>query len=344
MADGRLRGLVRDWWGGRLGAAGVILDAAGLPAELLFRGVVAARGAAYDGRFRGIVRAGVPVVSVGNLAVGGTGKTPFAHFVARALAERGMRPAILHGGYGLDEPALHRRWSPDLPVVIGRDRATAARGAVEGGADVLVLDDGFQHRRLARDLDLVLLAAERGIDRVRLLPRGPWREPLRALRRASAVVVTRRTAGIERAADVAGRLRRYFTGPVIVVHLAPGRWLRNGLPSDPPAGPAVAVAALAEPEVFAASARHAGADVARLLPFPDHHEYDPRDAARILAAAGEGGIVTSEKDWVKLERLVPGDRVHVLAQEVRLEAGAETLAGLLNTVCGLGRRSGEATS
>jgi tetraacyldisaccharide 4'-kinase len=338
MADARLAGFARRWWDGRLGVAGSVLDAAALPAAALYRGAVGVRNRAYDRGLLATSRAAVPVVSVGNIAVGGTGKTPFAHWIARSLKARGAHPAILHGGYADDEPALHRLWSPDLPVEVGRDRAAGAARAVAAGADVLVLDDAFQHRRMARDLDLVLVAAERGLDRVRLLPRGPWREPRSALRRADVVVLTCRTDA-DGAATLVDALRPLTGRPVVLAHIAPAGWLHDGAAAGPPPAPALAVAGVAEPDIFARSARLAGADVARLLEFPDHHAYDAADAARIRDAAAGAPIVTTEKDWMKLAGLLPAGDVWLLTQEVRILDGADRLAALLD---GIATRAGAA--
>src|SRR5690606_7983757 len=123
-------------------------------------------------------------------------------WLVRELVRRGFTPGILHGGYAEDEPDLFRLWFPQLPVVAERDRLRGAGKAMHQGADVLVLDDAFQHRRFGRDLDVVLVAAETWTRHARLLPRGPYREPPRSLRRADVVVVTRRTASAEQAARV----------------------------------------------------------------------------------------------------------------------------------------------
>jgi tetraacyldisaccharide-1-P 4'-kinase len=228
-----LHDAARRLWAGEMGVRGSALGAALAPAAAAYRLGVAARNRAYDAGLLPAWHAGIPVVSVGNIAVGGTGKTPFAHWLAVQLRARGRTPAILHGGYAADEPALHRRWAADIAVVVGRDRVHGAQQARAGGADVLVLDDGFQHRRLHRDLDIVLVAAERwqGAS-ARLLPRGPWREPVTALRRATLVVVTRKTATEQAAqqvaADVAAVLGRADGPSVLRVHLRAGEWRRDG--------------------------------------------------------------------------------------------------------------------
>jgi tetraacyldisaccharide 4'-kinase len=327
----RLDGLARRWWAGELGAGGTLLDAALWPAEMVFRAVAAARNSAYD---RGVLSSGaaaIPVISVGNIAVGGAGKTPFTNWLARLLAERGERPAILHGGYAADEPELHRRWSADIPVYAERDRRKAAAEAVSTGATVLVLDDAFQHRRLRRDLDIVLVSAERWSAAPRLLPRGPWREGPAALQRADLVVVTRKAASAAQALDVARQVKVFCARGSVRVHLRPAGWLLgDGTPADAPGDAALLVAGVAEPTLLAASAREAGATLAGELLFGDHHDYTAADAERIVAAAAGRAIVTSEKDWVRLERWLRGADVRVLRQDVIVEEGAELLEACLD--------------
>jgi len=337
LASGSMETFARRWWRGELGVAGRGLSLLALPAELLWRtGSALHRRAATRRR----VAPPVPAVSVGNLAVGGAGKTPVAAWLAAELRDRGARPALLHGGYAADEPALHRRLNPEVPVYTGRDRLASARQAAAAGADVLVLDDAFQHHALDRDLDLVLVAAEHWTPRPRLLPRGPWREGPAALQRADLVVVTRRTASAREAEQVAREVTRVSGGvDVACLHLRTAGWECVGSPASAPAESALAVTAVADPAAFAANARQAGAQLHAVLAFPDHHDYDAADGARICAAAGPGGvIVTTGKDAVKLEALVDPERLWVLRQEVVLEDGAALLTAALDRLLA-GRRT-----
>jgi len=203
-----LHARVRRWWAGERGWAGRFLFLLAAPAEWLFGAAVRRRNRAYDRR-GGERVAGLVVVSVGNLSVGGTGKTPVSAWLARLLRERGAETVLLARGYGEDELLLHRRWNPEVSVVADPDRLRGARTALRGGAAAAVLDDGFQHRALARDADVVLLSAEEGPPG-HLLPRGPFREPLAALARADAVVVTRRTASADEARRLAERVRAAY--------------------------------------------------------------------------------------------------------------------------------------
>lgn len=325
-------------WRGEAGPGGAFLAAMLTPFEFAYRIVAGAYHGAYTKGLRRQHRLAVPVVSVGNIAVGGTGKTPVTRWVVEELRRRGARPAVLHGGYAADEPELHRAWYPDVPVVVERDRVAGGARAIAAGADVVVLDDGFQHRRLARDLDLVLVAAEDWTARTRLLPRGPWREPLAALRRADVVVVTRRTATAEAAAEVAAAIGRRVAGvEVAQVHLRPAGWLRSRgrAPLDPvgaPEGEALAVAAIARPRDFVANAVAAGAKVVDTVVYRDHHAYDEHDVRRIVDAASGRPIVTTAKDAVKLAPLVPELDFWILEQGVTIEAGAHVLERRLDAL------------
>jgi tetraacyldisaccharide 4'-kinase len=320
-----LHDTARRLWAGDLGLAGTALNVILAPASAAYHAGVAARNRAYDAGLLRTQRVSIPVISVGNIVVGGTGKTPFAHWLAVTLRERGRTPAVLHGGYATDEPALHRRWSADIAVVVERDRVQGARRAQAAGADVLVLDDGFQHRRLHRDMDIVLVAAERWAGRVaRLLPRGPWREPAASLRRADILVVTRKTASQAAAHRVAMEVAAISGRPVVQVQLRAG-WRHGNAVAAPPARPALLVAGLAEPALFVESARQAGARVAGVLSYRDHHEYDSRDADHIRAVAAGAPIVTTEKDWTKLDRWLDEEHVWLLTQDVVLESGAAQL-------------------
>jgi tetraacyldisaccharide 4'-kinase len=336
----RAEGLARRWWAGELGAAGRLLDGALAPAEAAYRLATGLRNRRYDGGRAVVHRVDAPVISVGNVGVGGTGKTPVAHWVARRVQEMGRSPAILHGGYAADEPALHRRWAPEIPVVVDRDRVAGARQALAAGADVLVLDDGFQHRRLARTLDVVLVSAEGWTPSPRLLPRGPWREPPSALKRADVVVVTRKSAsagtGLEAAAGVAAAAGQ----EAVRVHLRPSGWRApaegdGGHGTVPaPTGPVLLVSGIAEPGAFRSNATEAGAQVAAAMAFGDHHEYAAGDVARIREAAAGRTVVTTEKDWVKLRPLLTGVEVRLLVQEVEVEWGLEHLLGAVRDALG----------
>ncbi len=326
----RLHRFARRWWAGRAGATGAVLSFLTAPAELLYRAEVARRARKWE---KSAIRVeGLRVLSVGNLAVGGTGKTPVAAWIARVLGARGSRPVLLARGYGRDELLLHERWNPDVPVLAGADRVASARRAQHDGHDVAVLDDGFQHRRLARDVDVVLLAAEDPFPG-RLLPRGPYREPPSALGRAHAVLVTRRVASADVAQTLADTVRSRFGQLVTAtLHLAPGEWRDlDGRIASAPDGPILAVAGIARPEEFASQLSEVLAGPVELAGFPDHHEYSVRDVEMLLARAGDRTLVTTEKDAVKLRAY--GDRLptaRALGQSLRWESGEANIRNLLS--------------
>ena len=314
----------RRWWAGKAGMRGYLLSGLLAPASWAYGLLVSMRNGAYE-RDVGERVPGLRVISVGNLAVGGTGKTPLSAWVARFLSDRGVATAIVSRGYGRDELVLHRQWNPEVAVEADSDRILAAVRARDAGAAVAVLDDGFQHRRLARDLDLVILAAE---DRFpgRLLPTGPYREPAASLARADVILVTRRTASSERALAILHRARGFApTRPVGVVRLAPDGWRDlHGERVAAPSGDAIAVAAVARPDDFRENvAVLLGREVA-LLAFPDHHEYSDGDVRRIVTAAGARAVVMTEKDALKLApRASDLPEARVLTQRIVWESGRD---------------------
>ena len=334
-----LRQWTVEWWAGRGGPAGAALDVALWPAERLFSSAALLRNRAYDRGWLPSERPAIPVVSVGNLSVGGVGKTPFAAWAAERFASWGRSPAIVLRGYGEDEVLVHRELNPGVPVFAATRRAEGVARAAAAGCGVAILDDGFQHRALDRDLDVVLLSAEAWGASRRLLPRGPWRESFSALGRADLIVVTRKSEPAERAVEIAGELRRAAPeASIATCYLAP-----VGLAPLHPANPALAaveggsvlaVASLGDPRAFASQLEMMGAHV-ELMAFPDHHQFDPTDAQAIRARAGGRAIVMTRKEAVKLRPLLPESvAALVLGQRVVVESGEEALLALLSAVAG----------
>jgi tetraacyldisaccharide 4'-kinase len=274
-------------------------------------------------------RLAVPVISVGNLTFGGTGKTPTAVALARELVRMGRRPAVLTRGYKRlddrqavvvgpdprqtaaevgDEPLEMARRLPGVPVIVDADRVRGGAEAQRQGADVVVLDDGFQHLRLERDLDLVLVDAGDPWGGGRMPPLGRLREPLTALARADAVLITKVpaqwrpvVAEIESVLDrVAPRLQ------VFVSRMRPSRVHVPGVGWREPevlSGQRVmAFAALGRPGGFAATLAEAGAEVAATRWFPDHHTLTEQELSELIdrATAASAVLVTTAKDAVKL--------------------------------------------
>jgi tetraacyldisaccharide 4'-kinase len=274
-------------------------------------------------------RLDLPVVSIGNLTMGGTGKTPCVLRTVELLKARAYRPGILTRGYGRtshdrqmtaapaapiraeytgDEPQIFVR-SGLAPVGIGADRfASAALLCREFQVDVLVLDDGFQHRRLARDLDLVLIDALNPFGGGHIFPLGRLREPLAALARADAFLVTRGefsdlTPAIERT------LRRWNPhAPIYRARIEPQAWIesRTGMqyPAEArPFGRAGAFCGLGNPESFRRTLLRLGVQPVDWVEFEDHHRYRPYELTRLthqMRAAGAEALVTTEKDAVNL--------------------------------------------
>jgi tetraacyldisaccharide 4'-kinase len=327
--------LAREVWAGGGGAAGAALRTILAPAEAGYAAAVAARNGAYDRGWLRSERVDVPVISIGNISVGGAGKTPFAAWLARRLVDLGRRPAIALRGYGEDEILLHRELNPDVPVFRGKRRVQAAREAVAAECDVVVLDDAFQHRALARDLDIVLVPVEGWEPRPRLVPRGPWRESPRALARADLIVLTRKSADAARAAAVETEVARMHPRkPIARCALIP-IWLtplHGGAATgvETLAGRRVlAVSALAVPEPFIHHLRGAGAEV-QAATYPDHHPFTEADAAEIMARAAGRTIVMTHKDAVKLRALLsPSIEAFVLEQSVAIESGMDALEAAL---------------
>lgn len=310
-----------------------------VPAAGVYAGIVAARGLLYDAGVLPARRTVLPALSVGNLSVGGTGKTPVSAFIAARLRDRGGRPAIVLRGYGGDEPLVHATLNPDIPVVVSPDRVAGVARARVLGADVAVLDDAFQHRRADRWGDVVLVSADSWSAKQRLLPAGPWREPVRGLRRAALTIVTRKAASNEEARRVVAALRATVpTLATAVVWLAPGE-LRDA--RGPESRPLAAVAgkrlhiiaAIGDPGAFIRQLEQAGASTVTSSVFPDHHDFTASDASRIaLETAGADLVVCTLKDAVKLAPHWPAEaaRLWYVSQHVIVEVGLESLDLLLD--------------
>src|ERR687890_667025 len=190
-----------------------------LPASALWHGAMAVRDSAYRRGWFQVRDLPLPSVAIGNLTVGGSGKTPIAIWVARYYVSRGLTPGILLRGYGADEVLVHQHAVPQAQVVADADRAAGADRALARGAQVLVLDDAYQRLDVHRDLNIAVVSAETTRAVRWTLPAGPWRESLRALNRADAVIVTRKRATPEAALALAADLQPRVQGPVAIAHL-----------------------------------------------------------------------------------------------------------------------------
>jgi tetraacyldisaccharide 4'-kinase len=358
-----MRLIERLWWTPRPGAgAAALLAPLALP-EGLFRAALAVRTALHARGLAAVERAAVPVISVGNLAVGGAGKTPAVIALAARLMARGRRVAVLSRGYGAtradarvvsdgaavrlgaaeggDEPVLVARRLPGVAVLCGPRRADLARTAVATlGADALLLDDGFQHRALARDLDVVVLDAANPFGNGHLLPRGPNRESPSALRRANLAWLAKVDGAEPAALDRLRVLARDATGRapvesrVAVTDVVDGS-LDRSLGVAALAGARVLLlSALARPDAFRRTVASLGATIAAERTFPDHHRFSPDELDEVLRAAAAAGcdrVVTTEKDAVRLDAGHARDpRVCAVRIDAEVVSGGGELDALLD--------------
>jgi tetraacyldisaccharide 4'-kinase len=256
---------------------------------------------------------------VGNISTGGVGKTPMVIWLAERLVEMGRRPAVVSRGYKSragefnEEMQLVSRRVPAAVCISNPHRVAAAAFAVEEqGADAIVLDDGFQHRALWRDLDIVLIDARSPFGHGHVLPRGLLREPLHGLRRADVIVLTRcDQVGVAEVDDITREVRRHAAEAPLLrcVHRVSALLDVDGKPSDAPVAPgrpALCFAALGNPQAFAETCRRLGYNIVGRVWWPDHHHYSPADVREVMQrarAAGAEVLLSTEKDAIKLARL-----------------------------------------
>ncbi|HPQ70712.1 MAG TPA: tetraacyldisaccharide 4'-kinase [bacterium] len=331
------------------------------PLGWLYGAAMRLREARYaDGRAPAY-QAPCPVISVGNLTMGGTGKTPVTIFLARALQQRGRRVAVLSRGYrgslegqtavvsagetplltaaqAGDEPVLLASALPGVPVVIGAKRATAAQLAAEKfGCDALLCDDAFSHLALRRTVDVVLVHGRDGLGNGRCTPAGPLREPPTALQRAS-VIALNNTAGEDPRTETELR-RAGYRGEILRLRYAGVVWRnrQTGATVDPATlddPRVVAFAATARPPQVFQTFADSGLHLARTMAYRDHHAYTAADLTRLAKLAAQDGIcylATTEKDAVKLPS-APPTGVTVLVASLELAGEADSLTRLIDIV------------
>ncbi len=295
------------------------------PASLVYGSVIAARNALFEAGLLRVHRVeGLQVVSVGNLVVGGSGKTPLVIFLSQWALAAGHRVAVLSRGYGRvgrqpldfdanalpetrlcgDEPRLIARRAPGVRLFVDADRVAAASRARAAGFTVALLDDGFQHRRLGRDADVVIDLPEAS---TATLPWGPGREFSSGKRRATVVW------NGQGADDPRGRL------------VVTGARALDGNPVTLAARPVIALTGIARPERFLSTLKGLGAQVVGVERFPDHHRFSARELERVRAHAcrHQALVVTTEKDK---ERVAPGFDAVVVETALEVTGGLETLA------------------
>jgi tetraacyldisaccharide 4'-kinase len=292
----------------------------------------------------------VLTVSVGNLTVGGTGKTPFTLFLAKRLQRHGLRVGIVSRGYGRtrsrvrselvadggrltispeeagDEPAMMAR-SFTGPIAVAHRRINGIERLLRlGPLDAVILDDGFQHERLNRDVDLVLVSNERGFGNGWMLPAGPMREPLRAVDRADAIIVM--NTGTEASAIRPSQMKKLTAHKILHASVRPRAFIviENSVWRETPltlvGRRVLAVSGLADPSAFYAMLRELDADLIGVFEYPDHYAYSNADWQAIVNAMRDTDlVVTTEKDLVKLERFpFPRDSLYALRLEVTMDA------------------------
>jgi tetraacyldisaccharide 4'-kinase len=334
------------WWSN--GAPARVARGVLLPFAMAYRTVMHTRARAYA---RGWLRQRalpLPAVAIGNLAVGGAGKTPFAAWTASWFASHGVKPGILLRGYRGDEQAVHQRLVPDAVVVPNPNRLKGAEQARAQGARVLVLDDAYQRLDVGRDVNVAIVSTESAPHRhvAWPLPAGPWREDWSALGRADVIVVTRRRAATAESRRLVGHIRERWPDAVVAsvqFALAGLRGLKSGRRlelSSLAKKRVVAAAGIADPASFAAQLRAAAPGVTvQLMAYQDHHAYPPEDVARLAQVAKDADyVVVTEKDAVKLRNRwgtnVPEPLVAELALRWELNGDAveRVLEGVLKRV------------
>jgi len=330
------------------------------PFSLLYGLIISRRNKRFDLGFVKPVRLPGKVISVGNLTVGGTGKTPLVIQLARTLRDRGYRPVVLSRGYGGtsknpvnvvskgtellmnqneagDEPVLIAKSATGIPVLTGPRRVHTGDWAIKNlNADVLILDDGFQHRHLFRDIDIVLLNASSPFGNGNLLPGGPLREPISALKRADIIIATGTYDDVTAPRPIV--LPDGVHAPVFKCYYQPRNLLHGAretaFPPELVKGKKIcAFAGIGNPLAFENTLAALGADVAVFIPFPDHHRYTEQDVGLIDEKARQCRaemIVTTEKDKIRLEGFEAFLRdLYTLRVEMEFLSGREDFERLL---------------
>jgi len=297
-----------------------------------YAGLIQCHSFLYESGILKSYRVPVNVISVGNITLGGTGKTPFVIMLSKLLLKKGMKLAILIRGYGEDEHILlDEKLKPyGTRVYVGRDRIKTAKEALSYGANTIVLDDGFQHRRLKRDIDIVLIDSTNPFGNGHLFPGGILREPVKSLKRASFIVLTK--------IDKAGRnldkteksLRKLLPKTPILHALHKAFSLldiaqNKEVSLDALKGKKVFIlSAICDPGYFKYTVSQIGVDIVREFIFQDHYNYKEKDIENILKEAKALNIdtvITTEKDLVKLKTLLSekSEDLNFLVLKIKLE-------------------------
>ena len=312
--------------------------------SVVYAVAISARGLLYKTGLFASSKVPIKIISVGNLTLGGTGKTPFVITLARMLKDQlHKETAILIRGYGWDEQALLKKKLLDIPILVGKDRAKSAHRAIRlYGVDTAVLDDGFQHWELGRNLDIVLIDSSNPFGNGCLFPRGILREPKEVLKRADIAILTKVDMG---RGDIK-RLKRNLLGineNLIFAeaehkpkHFYDTRTKKIFDLSYIKGKRVILLSSIGDPEYFQEIVKKLGAEVAAHIAYMDHHNYNQKDRHNILNICNEKSfefIVTTEKDVVKLSRMsLSFERYAVMALAIEMEivSGREALVDRLH--------------
>ena len=304
------------------------------------------RNKKYTQNLESVTHVDVPVISIGNLTTGGTGKTPMVIWVCRKLRNANQRVAVISRGYGSktndagvampnDEALEMQRRLPDVPQLQDPDRIKSALIAIEElETQCIVLDDGFQHRRLHRDLDVVLIDATNPFGYGYVLPRGLLREPVKNLKRADVVVVTRcEQVEAEKINSIVSTIQLHSKDDCILCQsqTIATAWIQYDGRSTPiehlSDEPVFACCAIGNPDSFLATARQAGANIVGSHFFDDHHQYSRADLEQIIAMAQQSGasrVICTHKDLVKIAvNQFGGVPIFALQADVALISGED---------------------
>jgi tetraacyldisaccharide 4'-kinase len=333
-----------------------------LPVSFLYWLITAVRNWFFDIGILRVTRLHVPVVSVGNISAGGTGKTPFVEVLVRKLQSKGRKPAVVSRGYGRrttgylmvsgegtsvaqaidagDEPVQLAHQLRDTPIVVDEDRVEGAQKVLEeSSADCIVLDDGFQHRYLARELNIVLLTAREILERQWMLPAGNRRESIHSLHRADLIVLSK-CKNLLNYEDAVKRLTDWKSDNIAGFRLAPValRNVSNGECFDRRSAkqiPVLIFSGVGDPNSFKQSVEEFGCSIVKSIEFPDHHWYSGNDLKRLRDKYEEHSaklVITTQKDLVRLRSLEKSSEeffkdlhVHVLEVAPDFIAGEEII-------------------
>jgi tetraacyldisaccharide 4'-kinase len=328
------------------GAYAAFLKIVSCPLSAVYRFIVQTRNRLYDVGLLKTHSVSVPVISVGNITAGGTGKTPLVAWLAKYISSK-KNCAILTRGYkanqGIsDEVSILARSAPNTPVVVNPDRLAGAKEAIGSGAEVLVLDDGFQHRRLARNVDIVTIDATCPFGYDQILPAGLLREPLKSLKRADAVIITRTDqAEKNRIEEIEITVKAINPSLIIATAIHKPLCIRDSRavelqPVQLKGKRVFAFCGIGNPDAFLTTLKSLGATIAGSTVFDDHYHYTKADVDRIAGdakAVNADSVLTTEKDFSKINAALltqtPLDFAY-LAVEIELLAGAERITQLID--------------